>query len=352
MVKSTFLTYIHYLRGLAILMIVGVHCLPSFSWDENLNSLSIFRSLLDNSTIIFVFIAGFLFQHLYHKHFSYKQYLSKKIKYVVLPYLIISVPAIADKILFGGDAVAWFPEYIKNSSNIIQIIYMIGTGKHFPPFWFIPMIVVFYLIAPVLLWLDRRKNFYTYLFPFILLAGFFSSYYGYYSDTISSFIYFLPVYILGMWTSRHKEMITGLGAQLAVPFLLVYLSIFLLEINNVITIDKLHHIDQLTETTFHFNFSKFKVILLCFILLNLFYLFKEKEMKILLLLGNYSFGIYFIHFYFIVIIQKLDGFLNLGLYLNAMNFIFYMIAVALSCIVIIAIVKKTIPTKSRLLIGS
>src|SRR5690606_5585731 len=95
--KPVFLNYIHYLRGLAILLIVGIHCRISFPWEHKIEA-RIFESLLDNSTIIFIFISGFLFQHLFVNNFNFRKYLVKKLKFVILPYLLVSILPILDKL--------------------------------------------------------------------------------------------------------------------------------------------------------------------------------------------------------------------------------------------------------------
>lgn len=83
-----FIRYIHHFRGVAIIYVVAAHILVK--WPEN----SIVSRAMDvvwqNSTILFLFIAGYLFQHLSDK-FEYKDYLIKKFQNVICPYLILSI---------------------------------------------------------------------------------------------------------------------------------------------------------------------------------------------------------------------------------------------------------------------
>lgn len=80
--KSQFLPYIHNFRGVAILYIVAFHCLSSFGWGDNILEKRICNALVVYGTVLFVFIAGFLFQHLNasekHYDFNFKLYLKKK----------------------------------------------------------------------------------------------------------------------------------------------------------------------------------------------------------------------------------------------------------------------------------
>ena len=76
-----FLPYIHNFRGIAILYIVAFHCWSSFGWGNHLLEKTVWNSLIVYGTVLFVFIAGFLFQHLngrVNRRFDFKTYLKKK----------------------------------------------------------------------------------------------------------------------------------------------------------------------------------------------------------------------------------------------------------------------------------
>src|SRR5690349_6718767 len=95
---AAFLPHLHRLRAIAILMIVALHCTAFLSWTEHPLFNRVLRELLDNSTVLFFFISGFLFQYL-SESFSYQDYLAKKFRNVLLPYLIVATPAIAYTLL-------------------------------------------------------------------------------------------------------------------------------------------------------------------------------------------------------------------------------------------------------------
>src|SRR5699024_273539 len=113
-----------------------------------------FEATLDNGTIIFVFISGFLFEHLFAKNFNFLRYFNKKLKYVIGPYLLVSIIPILDK-LYVQEQLLWLPDFLVNQPDILKALYMLITGKHFGPYWFIPMIVIFYLISPLLVWMNK-----------------------------------------------------------------------------------------------------------------------------------------------------------------------------------------------------
>ena len=143
--------------------------------------------------VLFVFIAGYLFQHLSNR-FDIKKYYLSKLQNVVIPYLIISIPAILFYITVEQKNTVWPSFYAEPAW--LQMIYFYITGLHLSPMWFIPMIIMFYLLAPVLVKADKTRYFYC-LLPFFLLVSF-SVERGL---THHNFMHFFSIYILGMFLS-------------------------------------------------------------------------------------------------------------------------------------------------------
>src|ERR1019366_3324136 len=198
-----FLKYIHSFRALAIVLVVAAHCITLFDWGSRGWSYQLVHSLAPNCTVFFVFISGFLFQHLSHK-FEFRRYLKSRFDNVLLPYVIVSLPMIAAQAVTRGGV--FDPTYTHHWPTVAQNVgWALLTGHHILiPFWFIPMIAVFYVLAPVLLRIDRDGRFY-YLLP-LLLTGTVCVHRPNNLDHIwQSFAYFLPVYLFGMWFSRHRE---------------------------------------------------------------------------------------------------------------------------------------------------
>lgn len=347
--KEGYLNYIHLFRGFAILVIVGIHCRISFRWPEDSVFKDLFITLLDNGTVLFVFIAGFLFQYLKRKY-EYFPYLKRKAKYVILPYIIASIPAIIID-LYSAVPPVWMPESIIDQPKIVQAFYMLATGKHLGPFWFIPMIVIFYVISPLLLKLDRPA-FYKYIFPFLFIAGLFTYRFGFFSNTLDSFVHYLPVYIFGMGAARYRKEIINLKTSWAVLLGMIYCTIAVLEIVDIISIPKLSSFEVArTAPYFAFNFSKLKVSLLCIILLRGFYVL-NRDSTVLKILGDYSFGIYFVHLYVITAFEMAMKQVLPEFRLGPLTFLIYTALVTALSIVIVVVVKRLFPKHSRLLIGS
>ena len=59
-----FLSHIHNFRAYAIIGIVGAHSLHAFVWNDHPYMFRFFDTLFNQSSVLFFFIAGFMFQFL------------------------------------------------------------------------------------------------------------------------------------------------------------------------------------------------------------------------------------------------------------------------------------------------
>ncbi|MEQ9413941.1 MAG: acyltransferase [Cyclobacteriaceae bacterium] len=352
MAGSKFLPYINHLRGLAIVLIVGIHCRTSFEWGKNYYQDKFWFSLIVYGTIVFVFISGFLFQHVNKTKFKFRDYIIKKIKYVVLPYFIVSTPAIINKLYFDSPE-PWQSEFYNSLSILGKYFYMICTGKHMGPFWFIPMITIVYIISPFLIYLDRSKYFYKYVFPIVFIGGLFLHDFGHNTSVVNSFLYFIPIYLLGIWSSKNAKAIVNLSWPRLTPFLIIYVGIFMMEFLDILAIGKTYGFaEDARQNIYAFNFGKLKMILVCLVLMNVLYRFNSSRFRSLDILAQYSFGVFFIHLYVIrsleILIKHFLGNLNF----NSVTFIVFLTTVTGLCILIVSITKRLLGRKSRYIIGS
>ena len=330
------LGYIHYFRAIAIVFIVGGHCIDAFVWSGSRVE-EILRIVISyDGTVFFVFIAGYLFQHLSEK-FEFKLYYSRKLKNVVFPYLITSIPAIALSVtVINQHDVVWPGFY--DTSVWRQVINFYLTGFHLAPFWFVPTIVLFFLCAPILLWADRHRDIYLLLPIFILLScvttrGF----------PLENFIHFFSAYLLGMFCSNRKQTINQLishQASIQILFIVVIALSFLIFRNDT------------SETSPETYLQK---LVMCLLILGVLVRFcaSEKIPTYIGLLADYSFGIYFTHGYIIsvgkILFERMNGALLTG---TMAIYVFTCAAVVIACSVCIWLTKRKFPFYSRQLIGS
>lgn len=342
-----FLSYIHNFRGIAIALILTLHTAISLPWSEAWQK-KIVMAISTNGTVLFVLISGFLFFYLNEKKFNYYTYIKKKFLFVFTPYLIISIPALADKLFF--DTGQWWMDQAYAELNIFnKLFYLILTGKHSGPLWFIPMIMVFFFISPLLIRYGR-SHLSNYLTPIIMLAGLFTFQFGFYSTTLLSFLHFLPVYLFGMWFSKNRNQL--INFKIFIPFLVAYMIITIAEVANIVPLDYYIELRDNEDYIFAFNISEFKALILSYLLVLIFKKYETRKFQVIKLFGDYSFGLFFLHIYIINGIQWLSHkgyFFN---QLNVANYFFYLLVVIAINLVIIKVAKVILGRNSRVIIGS
>lgn len=325
------LIYINALRGLAAFFIILIHC-NIFTNSTDISS-KIWTHFLYEWTTIFVLISGFLFQHLLPKYEA-KKYFKNKTKNVIIPYLIISIPAILIYVLGLKSDHNWIdiPELL-NHSYLYVVSFFLATGSHLGPLWFIPVLVLIFLTSKPLSIIGNNKN-YLYFFSFIsLFAIGLTSRPPEDSNPFAAYLHFLPVYILGMFLCYNRNNL--IQEKNKVLFFLLFLIIFIIELY----FDLSRSIAIYTKV--------FLFLYLCTIFMSL----SEKSLKPLNILADISFAMYFLHGYFVGVLRKIFknnnyDFLT-GFLLNMGSGIFITIAVFL-----IYYIMKKLKLNTRILIGS
>lgn len=291
-----YLSHLNSLRAIAILLIVAGHSIGFFSWEEYPYTRNALEDWAANGAVIFIFISGYLFQHL-SATFTYSGYLLKKIKYVLIPYLIVSIPAIGYAVFFKEPAIQY--SFLEGTSRAYQILWFyLHGGAHINyPLWFIPVIFGYYLAAPVFLIVTRYPILYwllLFLLPISLLAHRpdFPN-----PDTIHSLIYFLSAYILGMFASQFRDKIDFclekyLGALffIVVAYYLIHLSVADYHGN--------YHVKHIfSSEKGYIDWLYLHKILLVFLLLGTLKKYDSFMAEKVRYIGAASFSVYFLHAY-------------------------------------------------------
>lgn len=304
--KTKILNYINVFRGLAILLIIMGHTMQ-FGDPSTLSNI-INCEMICGGTALFIFISGFLFQHLAYK-FEYKNYLSKKWTNVVMPYLITAIPGILFCI--------FCPIAYKNSfyglSLYIQIPALLTIGRvHNIPTWFIPMIIIFFIFSALFLFLEKKNILYK-LLPLLLLLTLFlprgvaeyestlglsyaAKYIVYVKYILCNFVHFLSLYVFGMYCSANKPIMDKF-----------YDKRFWIWAAMLITAG----LDIWAMYKFQYsNYTVSKIFLTMLVLAYLkhydeFILSHKKTNKTLDFIAKYSFGLFFVHWYWFFIYNQI-----------------------------------------------
>lgn len=341
--KDSFQQHIHVFRGVAITLIVGAHTLPSLNWTDAPLTMRVIDALCNESSIFFFFIAGYLFQHL-SARFRFSAYLKQKLKTVITPYLLLSIPAliIFTQLTQREGMWSWF--YTLPVWQ--QVGLFLVTGKHLAPLWFVPTISLFYLVAPLLLAIDRKRpQLYWLIVPLWLL----SIYIGRDGPLgpIDKAIYLLPTYMLGMVFSRNQQRAETLVGKAWLPLLLVTL------------IGTLGHVLEWPVPPHYLMIMKVPMALLLTVALRRWHGFFGHRLDYI---AHVSFGIFFVHAYFISAIKVATVYLLTGqIYTgaggdvlpgNVLVFSVYALTVLVMSVCVIWVAQKLLGKNSRMLVGA
>jgi surface polysaccharide O-acyltransferase-like enzyme len=204
-VRAPFLTYIHSFRGLAILAVVATHVVDKLTHGKTAApGERLVYAICQNGTVVFTFIAGFLFQHLSGRYRSYASYLASKLRTVIVPYVVASIPGLLHYAT-GGALTGLRP-----IGKVFYLFVALATAAHLPvPYWFVPMIVCIYLGAPLFRLLATSP----YL-PALVLLGVGLAMFAHRPlnmlHTGHSLLYFTPCYLAGIAVGRNQDHVLGL----------------------------------------------------------------------------------------------------------------------------------------------
>ncbi|RYG42092.1 MAG: acyltransferase, partial [Chitinophagaceae bacterium] len=287
--SKKFIQYIHDFRGIAIIYVVAAHVLVK--WEDGSVTGRVMEVVWQNSTILFLFIAGYLFQHL-SARFEYKDYLIKKFQNVICPYLILSLPLVIYRLAtqdIPGAVIFDHPDFA-TWSKAEQAGYYMLHGAHLQPLWFIPMITLYYLISPVLLYIDKHPKLYYLLLPLFALSFIITR--SVLSDTLAMAVHFLSVYVFGMFLSRYKNEFLEFAKKFWLP--LTVLPIAALVATYFATDRMYDRLDFLHK------------VLFCGFYIYWLWRLEKYIPKWVDILATYSFGIFFVHYFFVLLVRGLS----------------------------------------------
>jgi len=342
-----FLPAVHRFRSLAILAVIGMHL--DLAWEEGSGGRLVERAVVNNATVLFLFVSGLLFQHLSRK-FQYGSYLKSKVRNVLIPYVVMSLPALAYQLVRHEGVFAACPRtgWAVATTSALSLL----TAAHMrAPFWFIPMITVFYLLAPLLLWLDRRPSLYVLLVP-LLINAMLCHRPVQLNRLAHAFPYFLPVYLAGMCFSHYREIIISV---LSPRIRWLALAIAALMFCEVVVLRRGGAISSLGPYSTEAGILDIDLILKLLVSVGALTLLtgsQDRPFPLLDALADISFGLFFVHRYVSDAFDRLElHFLHRDLPGNPLTFLLGLTVVTLASWAVILLVRRMFGTRSRLIIG-
>lgn len=291
--------------------------------------------------------------------YQFKEFITGKVKNVLFPYLILSVPIIYF-LLKTNDG--WKPFFLPQGSGLVNE-YLIPIAKYFLTgdtiiaYWYIPFIMLTFLMAPLhvvfaQLKISRQIFFLIFLFS---LAAIMQRPIGN-LNVFQSVVYFLPVYLFGIFCSINKVVIYALFEKKEIYLLLfaVFLSFIQVFTGKVGNYHKqpfdIQDIDILL----------FQKITLCLFFMVWLHRFEETTSKFLDNLAAMSFTVFFLHGYILFALQRvlnnlplsdLDILVNKEPYMSWLIWMGVISVIVMLCMCIAYVTKLVAAKNSRYLIG-
>jgi len=325
--------FINNFRGIAILLIMLIHAIGTVNNDGSMILYGI-GLLLDNTTILFVVVAGYLFSSL-STNFNYLKYLKHKFKIIIIPYFFVSLPAIFIYLSGLKSTHFWIDMNWFNSLGLVyQYLYFMLSGAHLVTLWFIPMIIPLYLFSPSFLYIKSKQL----LGVFFILSLIPALWFGRPEFSVNNVIwtlYFLPTYVLGMLLWQRPRIYGELvkySGQILLGYVVIYLCLS-------------------WDAAFSTSVDLLWKMALSVILMAFAKRYLAKKNKCLNMFARLSFYLYFVHGYFISTIRIVyNQYLSVevtGVFAASASFALTLI-LSLSSFVIIKLILKE---KSKMFIG-
>ncbi len=332
-------------RGFAIIAVVAIHAafgvfsqehLPTKSW----NFLFLFAcfQLLEFAVPAFLFISGYwLSKKPINSLEDYKVFMIKRLSRVLIPYLFWSC------LLLGYGAVN------KSAIDIREIIYKLSTGGASIGYFFIIMIVQLYMLTPLLQYINRRRAGLVLIIVFNVLSLFIL-----YLSRVFHVIWHLPASLpfyswiiffqmglcVGMRDDTSNNKVVSLRGirPLILPALVICFLLSVLEGRILLTkYDNLH---------FALSPTKYSSVLFSMCIILGFLCVREYLVhppKFLVVLGNYSFGIYLIHMIFLYPIASLLQCFDAVYSLQPLYQTLLVLITVSACVLVISISLRLLP---------
>ena len=304
--KRKFLNSINYFRGIAIVIIVMTHSYGIAHWNVYRNASlfeKMFYSFNLNGSVFFVFISGYLYHHIFYPNFDYKKFLIKKTKFVLIPYLVCStlpiIYTIFDcqnewlfNILFDSGGLDFLPASLQDKP-LLSILWFIATGRAVYAYWFIPMVILIFLISPLVNYLIKTQHLLKVIL-FLVPVSMVVHRPLQNINPLHSLIYFLPVYLLGIYSSIHRQKIIAYLKGDRQKLFILSLAIVLCLIQVIVFNVSGNFSKNLFSVTVP-DINIIQKILLCFLFISVLDSFEKVEIASLKQTAQTSFAIYFIH---------------------------------------------------------
>lgn len=352
--SKKFLNSLDYFRGISIIIIVAGHSFAAIGWEPSGLLEDILFNLILGGTSLFVFISGFLFHHVFYRKFKYKKFFFGKVKYVLLPYLLMSAfPIILALIQKSGEQIELNSYFFSEDQGIWSeylrpAFLLLGTGHAAIAYWYIPFAMLLFALSPLFIgYINSSVKFRNFclLSSFLVAVIIHRPIYNLF--VLQSIIYFLPVYLLGIQSSIHRQYLYEKLHNKEFLLLLLAIALAALQLKLSGSAGNFHK-DMLAITIPDIIVIQKSIICLFFMV----FLHRFESVHIFLLhrIASASFAIFFLHPLLLRAFKYVLKYFALPVQ-NFWGWILMTSLVVFLCYFVATNVKKIFPKSSRMIIG-
>lgn len=219
------------LRGVAIIFVVFTH-ISVVAWGDakHFGGVGPFHFLLNivhGPTILFVFISGFMFHHVFYRGFDYWKFLHGKLKTVLAPYVLFTAILTLMFAVEGGA-----PSYVVHrasgelSDPYSTFALALITGDAGYALWYVPFITIVFLLSPVFLrFIEAPERTRLVMLAVAFVVGLFVHRAPLNADKLQMLLYLTFFYVGGIYCSIHHARFIAFcqrPATLTLGFVLVF----------------------------------------------------------------------------------------------------------------------------------
>ncbi|MGB7247291.1 MAG: acyltransferase [Phormidesmis sp.] len=345
-----FVNSLNHFRAIAIVIIVAGHCFRIVGINFDTLPKLIFGNLIAGGTILFVFISGFLFHHIFYKRYQFKKFMLGKLKKVLLPYTLLSIIPITslvtqqtpDFAFYQPQGSDWFSLYL-----IPALKYYI-TGRFLVAYWYIPFVMLIFLLSPLHVAFIKLRIRNQLMITFLLFVV--SVFLHRPSGNIfilQSVVYFMPVYLFGMICSQKKDFIYKRLANKEIYLLLVAVALATLQS----MAGRLGNYQKPPMLYDGLDLMMIQKVVLSLFFMVWLHRFEHINSKLINTLASTSFAIYFLHSFMLWGFEALRISLGIGIGRPWLWYPLVTVGMVLVCIAIALCIKQLLSKRSRYLIG-
>ncbi len=339
-------------RGIAILFIVAGHSFGTWTFDSFGERL--LENLVAGGSTLFVFISGFFFHYIFYKKFNYAAFLVHKGRKIFLPYFILTVLGFL-YFLFSSDSFPYFHQLMDHKisewfHHIELGLAYLWTGRIAIAYWYIPFAFLLFVLSPLFVLYIRLPATYRVVI-FLLLLG--VSMFVHRSvanlDPIHQFIYFLPIYLLGINCSVNREQVVNfiMGKHFYFGAMVIILAL----LQTVFYEGSGNFVKEEIFSYAGVDILIIQKIFLCFFFLSILQKYEDANIPGLKFLATVSFAIYFIHPWLMFVMNKYKFYFYFDRLPEAIAWLITLFAFLLVSLMIAYLAKAILKSKSKYLIG-